>query len=148
MREIKKYSTFKFPWEIEKFFFITLSCERESNEKSFCLKKLLKGAFSKLKMYENENFEIYSTQCEAPRIMRKAFSLFLRKRANNHKISFQFSCRNNDLFISCLMQASFDYTSKYILEVAIRKNANKILGVQLINRNEIYSLQSTSWQVI
>lgn len=56
--------------------------------------------------------------------------------------------RNNDLFISCLMQASFDYTSKYILEIAVRKVANKILGVQLLNRNEIYSLQSTSWQVI
>jgi hypothetical protein len=57
--------------------------------------------------------------------------------------------RNNDLFISCLMQASFDYVSKYVLEVAVRKSsANKILGVELINRNEIYCLESTSWRVI
>lgn len=48
------------------------------------------------------------------------------------------------------MQAdSFDSASKYVLEVAIRKsNANKILGVELINRNEIYCLEATSWRVI
>ena len=47
------------------------------------------------------------------------------------------------------MQAPFDYISKYVLEVAIRKsNTNKIHGVELINRNEIYCLESTSWRVI
>lgn len=47
------------------------------------------------------------------------------------------------------MQASFDYVPKYFVEVAIRKsNANKILGVELINRNEIYCLEAMSWRVI
>lgn len=69
----------------------------------------------------------------------------------NFSISFSIPPpnRNNDLFISCLMQASFDYVAKYVLEVAIRKsNAYKILGVELINRNEIYCLEATSWRVI
>lgn len=65
-----------------------------------------------------------------------------------HFLSVTFP-RNNDLFISCLMQASFDYCSKYLLEVAIRKaSSSKILGVELINRNEIYCLEATSWRVI
>ena len=60
-----------------------------------------------------------------------------------------FPARNNDLFISCLMQASSDFISKYFLEVAIRKsNTIKILSVELINRNEIYCLEATSWRVI
>lgn len=63
--------------------------------------------------------------------------------------SEHFFPRNNDLFISCLMQAPFDYVPKYVLEVAIRKSsANKILGVELINRNEIYCLEAMSWRVI
>ncbi|CRK88694.1 CLUMA_CG002400, isoform A [Clunio marinus] len=56
---------------------------------------------------------------------------------------------NNDLFISCLMQAPFDYISKYVLEVAIRKSdGSKVPGVELINRNEIYCLETTSWREI
>lgn len=61
-----------------------------------------------------------------------------------------FFARNNDLFISCLMQASSDFIPKYFLEVAIRKSntKTKILSVELINRNEIYCLEATSWRVI
>ncbi|CAO1433297.1 unnamed protein product [Diamesa serratosioi] len=53
---------------------------------------------------------------------------------------------SNNLFISCLMQSSQEFVHKYVLEIIIRKSADKILGMELINRNEIYCLETTSWK--
>lgn len=62
-----------------------------------------------------------------------------------HLIFFR---RNNDLFISCLMQSTNEDCSNYALEVIIRKsNGDKILGKELITRNKIYCLENKSWQV-
>lgn len=45
------------------------------------------------------------------------------------------------------MQSSQEFVQKYVLEIIIRKSADKILGMELINRNEIYCLETTSWKV-
>lgn len=45
------------------------------------------------------------------------------------------------------MQSSQEFVQKYVLEIIIRKSADKILGMELINRNEVYCLETTSWKV-
>lgn len=55
---------------------------------------------------------------------------------------------NGDLFITSLLQGNEEDSSKYLLEIVIRKsNADKILGKELITRNRVYSLETSSWQV-